>query len=156
MHFPGGISGKEPICQCRRQETQVWSLVEEDLLRRAQQPTPVFWPWTEEPGGHWFAKSWIRPKQLSMHTMIFQASKFHLQSGLGLHSGKEWCKNRPNSCFFLFQWVNFQAIKKKYGCLSSVPTGPFQHHLNVSSMKTGLFLCLVHCWDPAHREEPLQ
>ena len=26
MGFSGGTSGKEPICQCRRQEMQVWSL----------------------------------------------------------------------------------------------------------------------------------
>ena len=30
--FPGVTSGKEPICQCRRQETQVQSLSQEDPL----------------------------------------------------------------------------------------------------------------------------
>ena len=37
LGFPGGASSKESICQCRRQETQVPSLGQED-------PTPVFLP----------------------------------------------------------------------------------------------------------------
>ena len=32
LDFPGGVSGKEPACQCRRQETQVQSLGREDPL----------------------------------------------------------------------------------------------------------------------------
>ena len=32
MGFPGGASGKEPAYQCRRHETQVWSLDWEDPL----------------------------------------------------------------------------------------------------------------------------
>ena len=31
--FPGGASGKESTCQCRRHETQVWSLSQEDPLK---------------------------------------------------------------------------------------------------------------------------
>ena len=49
MGFPGGTSGKEPACHCRRLKRHgkvPW--------RRAWQPTPVFLPgespWTEEPG----------------------------------------------------------------------------------------------------------
>ena len=30
--FPGGTSGKEPACQCRRQEMRVRSLAQEDPL----------------------------------------------------------------------------------------------------------------------------
>ena len=30
--FPGGASGEEPTCQCRRKETQFWSLSQEDPL----------------------------------------------------------------------------------------------------------------------------
>ena len=32
--FPGGARGKEPVCQCRRRETWVWSLGQEDLLEK--------------------------------------------------------------------------------------------------------------------------
>ena len=43
MGLPGGTSGKEPACQCRRcKERQVWSLGQEDPWRREWQPTPVF------------------------------------------------------------------------------------------------------------------
>ena len=42
--FPGGASGKEPTCQCRRRERPGWvrSLGGEDPWSRAWQPTPVF------------------------------------------------------------------------------------------------------------------
>ena len=43
MGFPDGASGKEPACQCRRQEMQIPSLPEEDLLR-AWQPIKLFFP----------------------------------------------------------------------------------------------------------------
>ena len=54
--FPGGTSGKESICQCRRhKEAQVWSLVWEDPLEEgiATHSSILAWriPWTEEPGG---------------------------------------------------------------------------------------------------------
>ena len=40
--FPGGTSGKEPACHCRRPEMQFWSLSQKDLEKRARQPAPVF------------------------------------------------------------------------------------------------------------------
>ena len=56
MGFPGGTSGKEPTCQCRRSKKcgfDFW--VGTTPYSRAQQPSPVFLPgkftWTEEPGG---------------------------------------------------------------------------------------------------------
>ena len=53
--FPGGASGKEPACQCSRQETQVHSLGQEDPLEEAMatHSSILAWkiPWTEEPGG---------------------------------------------------------------------------------------------------------
>ena len=56
LSFPGGTSGKEPTCECRRHKSYVldpW--VRKIPWRRAWQPTPVFLPrkspWTEEPGG---------------------------------------------------------------------------------------------------------
>ena len=52
--FPGGISGKEPACQCRRHETQVRSLGWEDPLEEGMAiPSSILaWRilWTEEPG----------------------------------------------------------------------------------------------------------
>ena len=54
MGFPGGASGKESSCQCRRQERLGFDLwVGKSPLRRAWQPTPVFLPRKfhgEEPG----------------------------------------------------------------------------------------------------------
>ena len=46
MGVPGGASGKDPVCQCRRQETQVQSLSQEDPLEEARQwkHTTVFLP----------------------------------------------------------------------------------------------------------------
>ena len=53
--FPGGASGKEPACQCRRAKGRGFNLwVRKILWRRKWQPTPVFLPGesplTEEPG----------------------------------------------------------------------------------------------------------
>ena len=54
LGFPGGTSGKELTYQCRRQETWVWSLGEEDPLEESMATlSSIFsWrtPWTEEPG----------------------------------------------------------------------------------------------------------
>ena len=54
--FPGGPSGKEPTCQCRRlKKCRVWSLGREDPLEEgmATHSSIHAWriPWTEEPGG---------------------------------------------------------------------------------------------------------
>ena len=53
--LPGGTSGKELACQCRRRkETRVWSLGWADLLEddMATHSSILAWriPWTEEPG----------------------------------------------------------------------------------------------------------
>ena len=54
--FPGGTSGKEPTCQCRRYKIPGFNpWVRKIPWRRAWQSTSVFLPgessWTEEPGG---------------------------------------------------------------------------------------------------------
>ena len=53
--FPGGASGKEPACQCRRHEMQVRSLGREGPLEEgmATHSSILAWsiPWTEKPGG---------------------------------------------------------------------------------------------------------
>ena len=54
LGFPGGASGKEPDCQCRRYETRVQSLGWEGPLKEgmATHSSILAWtiPWTEEPG----------------------------------------------------------------------------------------------------------
>ena len=42
---PGGTSGKEPTCQCRRHKRHGFDpWVGKISWKRAWQPTPVFWP----------------------------------------------------------------------------------------------------------------
>ena len=54
MGFPGGASGKECACQCRRHEMQVRSLGQEDPLEEgmATHSSILAWriPWTGEAG----------------------------------------------------------------------------------------------------------
>ena len=67
LKLPGGASGKEFACQCRRHK-RCWF----DPWRRAQQPTLVFLPGESHGRGVWWAivcrvaKSWTWLKQLSM------------------------------------------------------------------------------------------
>ena len=75
--FLGGARGKEPAYQCRKQETQVWSLGQEDPLEEVLAPhsSILAWktPWTEDPGGLQFMglrKSQTQLKQLSMHAYV--------------------------------------------------------------------------------------
>ena len=56
MDLPWWLSGKEPICQCKRHRRHGFDpWVRKMPQRRACQPTPVFLPgkspWTEEPNG---------------------------------------------------------------------------------------------------------
>ena len=45
LAFPGGASGKQPVCQCRRHKRGSFDpWVRKIPWRRAWQPTPVFWP----------------------------------------------------------------------------------------------------------------
>ena len=45
MGFPGGVSGKEPTCQCRRHKRHGFNpRVRKICWRRAWQPIPVFLP----------------------------------------------------------------------------------------------------------------
>ena len=53
--FPGGASGKEPACQCRRRKRLRFDLGREDPLEEdmATHSSILDWriPWREEPGG---------------------------------------------------------------------------------------------------------
>ena len=52
--FPGGASGKEPTCQCRKHETWVQSLGQEDPLEKGMATHCSILacriPWIKEPG----------------------------------------------------------------------------------------------------------
>ena len=54
LHFPGGASGKESACQCRRYEMCVRFLGQEDPPAEEMETHSgiLAWkiPWTEEPG----------------------------------------------------------------------------------------------------------
>ena len=87
--FPGGASGKEPACQCRRHETrgfETW--VGKIPWRKAWQTTPVFLP-GESQGAWWttvhrVAKSLTWLKQLgTQRTMtVFLPGESHGQRSL--------------------------------------------------------------------------
>ena len=54
LRFPGGDSGKEPTCQCRRHKRHGFDTwVGKIPWRRATHSSILAWriPWTEEPGG---------------------------------------------------------------------------------------------------------
>ena len=54
--FPGGVSGKEPACQCRRRKRHRFdSWVRKIPWRRMWQPTPVFLPGESLDRGAWWA-----------------------------------------------------------------------------------------------------
>ena len=58
--FPGGASGKEPTCQCRRWKRCWFNLSREDPLGKGNgNPLQYSWriPWTEESGGLQFIES---------------------------------------------------------------------------------------------------
>ena len=70
--FPGGASGKEPDCQCRRLQFDSW--VGKIVWRKEWQPAPVFWP-GESHGQRsltgyspWDHKLQARLRWLSLHT----------------------------------------------------------------------------------------
>ena len=71
MGFPGGISGKEPTCQCRRcKRHRIDCWVGKNPWRRVQKPTPVFLPGESHGQRSLVGYSpWgrTRLKQLSMH-----------------------------------------------------------------------------------------
>ena len=70
MVFPGGSSGKEPPCQCRRHEMKVWSLGQEDPLEEGTAiHSNILVENLMDRGAwqamvDWIAKSWTWPKQL--------------------------------------------------------------------------------------------
>ena len=86
--FPGSVSGKEPVCQCRRckREIEVWSLGGEDPLEEemATHSSILAWriQWKEEPGRLQCTGSqrveYAWSDLAHMHTHTFQNRSFHL------------------------------------------------------------------------------
>ena len=76
LGFPGGTSGKEPTCQCRRHKRHRFNpWVRKILWRRVWQPTPIFLP--GECHGQrslvgYSPKSQTWLKQLIMHTWLVE------------------------------------------------------------------------------------
>ena len=114
--FPGGTSGKELVCQCRRcKRSEFGPWVGKIPWRRAWQPTPAFLPgdspWTEESGGlqSTGSQSRIRPKQQhtctrDIPTLVFIAALFII-----LKNWKHKCSSR-RGCL---------KKKKRRGCLNT-------------------------------------
>ena len=60
MGLPGGASGEEPTCQCKRLKRRGFGpWLGKNPWRRKWQPNILAWeiPWTEEPGGLWSVRS---------------------------------------------------------------------------------------------------
>ena len=84
--FPGGASGKESACQCRRQKKQLWSLGQEDPLEEAMTTHSSILasviPWTEKSGGLQSMESQrvkTQLKQLSTHAHVHFSLTFEGQ-----------------------------------------------------------------------------
>ena len=82
MSFPGGASGKELDCKCRRPEMWVWSLSREDPLKEgmATRFINLAWriPMTEKPGGLHSpkgCKDQIQLKWFFMHVQKLECPK---------------------------------------------------------------------------------
>ena len=74
MGFPGGASGKESACQCRRHNSLFQSLGKEDPLEEEMAPhsSILAWiiPWAEELGGQSMElKELNTTEQLSVYSM---------------------------------------------------------------------------------------
>ena len=89
--FPGGASGKEPACQCRRCKRPGFSPWGEKIpWRRKCQPTPMFSPgesygqWGLAGYSPWGHKELDMTEQLGMHTLICLSEKIWKKYGLGM------------------------------------------------------------------------
>ena len=113
--FPGGISSKDPTCQCRRHETWVWSLGLKDPLEEgmATHPSILVWrtPWTEEPDWLPSIKSQRAGYDWSdlAHTMRLPQgplNKTVRDLGVGEHieilGGRHACKGHGDAPSFLY------------------------------------------------------
>ena len=90
MGFPGGASGKEATCQCRRQETWVRSLDWKDPLEGGMMThfSILAWRilWTEKPGGY-SSRSCkdLDTTEVTEHTQACSRRIEHLMRGFELN-----------------------------------------------------------------------
>ena len=75
--FPGGVSGKEPACQCRRHETRILSLYQKDPLEKGKATQYSGWRRERLPNilaldciVHGVAKSQTRLSNFHFHSSI--------------------------------------------------------------------------------------
>ena len=89
LGFPGGVSGKEPTCHCRRhKQCRCSPWVGKVPWRRAQQPTPVFLPGES-----------LGQRNLAGYTSIGSCRVRHDWSDLVQHSISVRCQNHiPKLC----------------------------------------------------------
>ena len=147
QHFPGGDSGKELSCQCRRCKRQGFNSWDRKIpWRRAQKPTPLFLPrknrGSSQARVHRAAKS---QTQLKQHTCITTKFRGYFSSNnkelkQPLSSQLSSCKPYPSYFIFIifpiFPVLNVSSSTKL--CLT--PTARSQHSLLWHSMAFGLHL----------------
>ena len=95
--FPGGASGKEPTCQCRRREIWIQSLGGKIPWRRVWQLPPVSLPGKshrQEPGG--------------LQSMRLQRVGHRLK---WLSAGQGNCRGRSRRTFLVFWVTESQTLK---------------------------------------------
>ena len=118
--FPGGTSGKEPACQCRRHRRRGFSpWVRKIPWGRAWQPIPVSLP-GESHGqrslrstDHGVAKSGTRLKQLSIHTdsnTIILGMILFCSYWLIFLSPGYWLFSCVYACFRIFYIVDYSLL----------------------------------------------
>ena len=125
MGFPGGTSGKEPACQCRKHETWFDPRVGKSGWRWKWQLTAVFLPMDR---GAWRAtvhrlQSWTQMKQRSTHTEVLSA----LEQLTLLHfffPSLKWIRkqNSFGTCSFQSFQLNLQILcnRDKLSSLDSI------------------------------------
>ena len=142
MGFPGGTSGKELICQCRRHNRHgVWSLQWEDPLQEemATHSSILAWeiPWTEEPGGLQSMRSQSRTR-LSTHAHTHTLS-YNLGTALRalLHSlPLSWWACGEQSIFIC---LSSRAIHSLYMLKNPVPIEAQTKYCSFSSINKWVY-----------------
>ena len=155
--FPGDASGKEPPCQCRRHETQVPSLVQEDSLEEGMATHSSIlsgrMSWTEEPGELSSIESQrLRCYLARAHTTFWNFIKVLSICHFSLLSFKKREKRNSSICLFkecikiIFFWMwlrrPWHSAKTGLGISLLDPRDPgleeFVHRHNSRGFSQGL------------------
>ena len=136
LGFPGGASGKEPVCQCRRRKRlrfDPW--VGKIPWRRACQSTPAFLPGESHrqrslAGVHSVAKRQTQLKQLNMRVWMYARTVFPMwECHLGSFYKSGGRCSRNGNCNV---WVP-TAVPVAWSAAVSVWCGHLQRHLPAAS-----------------------